>query len=249
MSDAEFHSYLDSVGHLTKPQEFRMRVYQGGIEASLRSVLWRHLLNIFPEGMSGRERFEYTKAKTYEYMKLRDEWRELFQQGKGSEEIKFITNMVKKDVLRTDRTHAFYAGSDENQNTLSLFNILVTYALTHPEVAYCQGMSDLASPILAVQRDEAIAYLCFCGLMKRLHTNFLLDDKVMTMKFQHLTLLLQHRDMEFYNYLKSQVSSLGGCCTTLHVLPNCVFVVQWDLSVTTTYTIKFITCDLFSNVF
>lgn len=52
--------------------------------------------------------------------------------------------MVRKDVLRTDRLHAFYAGSDDNQNIGALFNLLTTYALNHPKVSYCQGMSDLA---------------------------------------------------------------------------------------------------------
>ncbi len=203
MTDAEFHNFLDPVGHMIRPEEFRMKVYQGGIEPSLRSVVWRHLLNIFPEGLSGRERFEYIKRKSNEYYKHRDQWKELFSQGKGNEEIKFITNMVKKDVLRTDRTHSFYEGLDDNQNILTLFNILVTYALTHPAVSYCQGMSDIASPLLVVQKDEAAAYLCFCGLMKRLESSFSIEGTVMSTKFQHLALLLQHRDPEFYAYLKS----------------------------------------------
>ena len=90
--------------------------------------------------------------------------------------------MVKKDVLRTDRTHPFYAGSDDSGNVLSLFNLLVTYALTHPDVSYCQGMSDIASPILVVQNDEAHAYLCFCGAMKRLKANFSIKGEVMMTK-------------------------------------------------------------------
>lgn len=53
--------------------------------------------------------------------------------------------MVRKDVLRTDRLHSFYAGSDDNQNIASLFNILTTYALNHPAVSYCQGMSDIGN--------------------------------------------------------------------------------------------------------
>lgn len=63
MSDMEFHNYLDSAGYMVKPNEFRLSIYQGGIESSLRRVAWRHLLNIFPEQMSGRERFDYLKRK------------------------------------------------------------------------------------------------------------------------------------------------------------------------------------------
>lgn len=112
--------------------------------------------------------------------------------------------MVRKDVLRTDRLHPFYAGSDDNQNIASLFNILTTYALNHPAVSYCQGMSDIASPLLVTMNDEAHAYICFCAVMRRLSANFMLDGVAMTAKFAHLAEALQHYDPEFYDYLKLQ---------------------------------------------
>lgn len=77
------------------------------------------------------------------------------------------------------------------------------YALNHPQVSYCQGMSDLASPLLVTMGDEAQAYICFCALMRRLSPNFLLDGITMTQRFQHLTDGLLHYDPAFYNYLKS----------------------------------------------
>lgn len=117
-----------------------------------------------------------------------------------------------KDVLRTDRHHKFYGGSDDNQNTVSLFNILTTYALNHPSVSYCQGMSDLASPLLVTMRDEAQSYICLCALMRRLKDNFMLDGIAMTTKFQHLSEGLQYYDPEFYAYLKShQADDLLFC--------------------------------------
>lgn len=112
--------------------------------------------------------------------------------------------MVKKDVLRTDRLHPFYAGSDDNQNIASLFNILTTYALNHPSVSYCQGMSDIASPLLVTMNDEAQAYICFCAIMSRVKGNFMLDGIAMTQKFSHLTEALSFYDPEFWEYLKSQ---------------------------------------------
>ncbi len=207
MTDPEFRYFMDAVGHMVRPDEFRLMVYQGGVEPSLRSVVWRHLLNVYPEGLSGRERFDYQKKKCNEYYKLRDEWKDLFSKGRGTEEMRFIANMVKKDVLRTDRAHKVYAGSDDSANVLSLFNILATYAITHPDVSYCQGMSDLASPILVVETDEATAYLCFCGLMKRLRKNFTIEGKSMSRMFEHLALVLHHRDPDFYAYLQSQSAS------------------------------------------
>ncbi len=202
MSDAEFHRFMDGVGHMAQPEEFRLSVYRGGVEPALRKVVWRHLLGIYPEHLSGRERFDYLQRKVRQYHKLRDEWRSLVVKEKESEEIRTVITMVKKDVLRTDRTHKYYAGSDDSKNVVSLFSLLVTYAVTHPDALYCQGMSDIASPILLVQDDEANAYICFCSLMRRLKGNFMLDGKAMTAKFQHLSLLLQHQDPDFFAYLK-----------------------------------------------
>ena len=64
-------------------------------------------------------------------------------------------------------------------------------------------MSDLASPLLVVQIDEAQAYVCFCGLMARLQGNFSTDGRAMSIQFQHLAHLLQVHDMAFYDYLDS----------------------------------------------
>ena len=197
MSDAEFHTFMDTVGHLIQPHQFRLAVYQGGVEPSLRRVAWRHLLNIFPADMNGRERFDYLRHKSNEYFRLRDEWH-----GRETDEIKYVANMVKKDVLRTDRLYPFFAGRDDSQNGVSLFNILVTYAVTHPSTSYCQGMSDLASPILVVEKDEASAYICFCGLMRRLRSNFSEDGVAMTTKFRHMALLVQHYDPVFHAYMR-----------------------------------------------
>ncbi|CAG5132877.1 unnamed protein product [Candidula unifasciata] len=201
MCDTEFRNYLDSSGFMIKPNEFRQSVYQGGIEHSLRRVAWRHLLSIYPAHLSSKDRFRYLKCKEEEYRKLKEEWCEKLRNGAVMEEVKHVVNMVEKDVLRTDRSHSFYSGSDENKNTLSLFHILVTFALTHPDVSYCQGMSDLASPLLVTQKNEGQAYICFCALMRRLHTNFTTEGSAIMMKFHHLSELLNMYDPVLYEYL------------------------------------------------
>ncbi|XP_031616982.1 uncharacterized protein LOC116336911 [Contarinia nasturtii] len=204
LSDAEFRSFLDSVGQIVQAKNLRKVIYNGGIDPSLRRVVWKHILNVYPEGMTGRQRMDYMKQKAAEYYRLRDVWRVAIQQGPVAGELAYVTSMVRKDVLRTDRLHPFYAGNDDNQNIASLFNILTTYALNHPAVSYCQGMSDIASPLLVTMCDEAQAYICFCAIMKRLSTNFMLDGIAMTQKFTHLSEALQFYDPEFFDYLKLQ---------------------------------------------
>ncbi|CAH0404935.1 unnamed protein product [Chilo suppressalis] len=204
LCDIEFRTFLDAVGQINNPTKLREVIYCGGIEPSLRKVVWKHILNVYPEGMTGKERMDYIRRKANEYYALRTRWKDCIHRGKVNADLAYVTGMVRKDVLRTDRHHNFYAGSDDNQNIASLFNILTTYALNHPSVSYCQGMSDLASPLLVTMGDEAHAYICLCALMTRLYPNFLLDGEAMTLKFSHLTESLQVYDPDFYNYLKSQ---------------------------------------------
>ncbi|KAK9510435.1 hypothetical protein O3M35_005224 [Rhynocoris fuscipes] len=212
LMDAEFRQFLDPIGQVINSSQLRSVIYYGGIDPSLRKVVWKHILNVYPEGMSGKERMDYMKRKSNEYLALRDCWREMLKNGNIVGDLAYVTSMVRKDVLRTDRHHVFYAGSDDNKNIASLFNILTTYALNHPAVSYCQGMSDLASPLLVTMNDEAHAYICFCALMKRLAPNFLLDGITMTKRFQHLADGLQYYDSQFYNYLKSyQADDLLFC--------------------------------------
>nr|XP_034996228.1 TBC1 domain family member 25 isoform X1 [Zootoca vivipara] len=207
LSDSEFHTYLNHEGQLTRPAELRLRIFHGGVEPSLRKVgmgilevVWRYLLNVYPDGLTGQERMDYMKRKTREYEQLKGEW----EARASPEDLDFIRSNVLKDVLRTDRTHPYYAGSDDNPHLTALHDLLTTYAVTHPQISYCQGMSDIASPILAVMDNEAHAFICFCGIMKRLEGNFQVDGEVMSVKFSHLKLLLRHSDPEFYSYLLSR---------------------------------------------
>lgn len=208
LSDNEFRTFLDSVGLITQPSDLRRVIFFGGIDPSLRKVVWKHLLHVYPTGMSGRQRMDYMKSKSQEYHRLRSVWKDCYKNatpGKLSGELGYVTSMVRKDVLRTDRLHPFYAGNDDdNPNITALFNILTTYAINHPSVSYCQGMSDIASPLLVTMKDEASAYICFCAIMLRLRVNFLLDGVAMTQKFAHLAEAINFYDPEFFDYLKSQ---------------------------------------------
>merc|ERR1719412_2265380 len=151
------------------------------------------------------------RQKSIEYDKLKHSWMPIVASGKVTDEIKMVTNMVRKDVLRTDRQHKFYSG-ENNENVTALFNILTTFALHHPSVGYCQGMSDLLSPLLVTMMDEAHAYICFCALMQRLKSNFFIDGISMTKKFQHLTDGLLYYDPELFTYLKlNQADDLLFC--------------------------------------
>ncbi|KAI9114121.1 hypothetical protein K1719_014771 [Acacia pycnantha] len=57
-----------------------------------------------------------------------------------------------------------------------LVAILEAYALYDPEIGYCQGMSDLLSPLITVVSEDYMAFWCFVGFMKKARQNFRLDE-------------------------------------------------------------------------
>lgn len=221
IDDTSLRSFLDSEGRVKSQRDLRIAIYRRGIDSSLRRVIWKHLLNVYPEAYTGQERMDFVRIRCETYRQMRDLWQ---RNVTSDPEVASLSHMILKDVRRTDRHHPFYANSgeceeDNNPNVTCLYNLLMTYALNH-QFRYCQGMSDLASPILYVMKglpagfassqpnplchaDEAHAYISFCALMQRLGENFCTDGKAINRKFRHLAQLVRQYDPEFYSYLQA----------------------------------------------
>ncbi|CAM4983532.1 unnamed protein product [Rotaria socialis] len=201
VDENEYNKFLDSEGRLINVNELRQAIYQGGIESSIRKLIWGHLLNIFPINMTSLERNEYLRDVSIEYEKLKGRWKDMQQHN---ENIRTTMRAIHTDVIRTDRTCKFYATSDDaNVNSQSLCNILTTYCINHSNTIYCQGMNEYASVLLYVMRDEPVAYLCFCSIMRRIRANFATDGVAIATKFHHLKLLLQAIDPVYWNFFES----------------------------------------------
>ena len=65
------------------------------------------------------------------------------------------------------------------------------------------AMNDYASTILYVMREEALAYVCFCSVMKRIRANFATNGVAIATKFHHLKVLLQSIDPVYWSFLES----------------------------------------------
>lgn len=76
---------------------------------------------------------DYMKRKTREYEQLKREWTARVT----LEDLEFIRGNVLKDVLRTDRAHPYYAGSEDSPHLTALTDLLTTFAITHPQVSRC----------------------------------------------------------------------------------------------------------------
>ncbi|RNA19111.1 TBC1 domain family member 25 [Brachionus plicatilis] len=224
LGEPELQNFMDCDGRIVQPQELRQRIFEGGCEPSQRRLLWPILLDIFPDQhMSLAQRVHFISQKSVEYKNLKHSlWynsNKLLHQNScqivsdssfdssssDEHQLHHLAHKIYKDVWRTDRNHKFYSG-ESNNNTESLFNILMTYTLSNRGQPYCQGMSDLLSPLLYVLQDEPLAYHCFCALMARCSQSFQITSDSITSKIRLLASLIQKFDPDLWAYL-SQVGA------------------------------------------
>ncbi|EOA16661.1 hypothetical protein CARUB_v10004848mg [Capsella rubella] len=114
-------------------------------------------------------------------------------------------HQIGLDVNRTDRTLVFY---EKKENLSKLWDILSVYAWIDNDVGYCQGMSDLCSPMIILLEDEADAFWCFERLMRRLRGNFRSTGRSVGVEAQltHLSTITQIVDPKLHQHL----DKLGG---------------------------------------
>lgn len=55
--------------------------------------MWKHILNVYPDGMTGKERMDYIKKKANEYYALRSRWKDCIQKGRVRKEIIVISSI------------------------------------------------------------------------------------------------------------------------------------------------------------
>ncbi|KAK4804876.1 hypothetical protein SAY86_004693 [Trapa natans] len=118
---------------------------------------------------------------------------------------KLTLHQIGLDVIRTDRTLLFYENSE---NLSKLWDILAVYAWIDTDIGYCQGMSDLCSPMIILLDDEADAFWCFERLMRRLRGNFRCTERSVGVETQlsNLAAVTQIIDPKLHQHLEA----LGG---------------------------------------
>ncbi|KAJ7965285.1 GTPase-activating protein gyp7 [Quillaja saponaria] len=83
-----------------------------------------------------------------------------------------------------------------------LVAILEAYALYDPEIGYCQGMSDLLSPILTVISEDHEAFWCFVGFMRKARHNFRLDEVGIRRQLDIISKIIKGKDSHFFRHLE-----------------------------------------------
>ncbi|KAL4353584.1 hypothetical protein GQ457_06G022130 [Hibiscus cannabinus] len=116
-----------------------------------------------------------------------------------------LLHQIGLDVKRTDRSLVFY---EKQENLAKLWDILSVYAWIDTDVGYCQGMSDLCSPMIILLENEADAFWCFERMMRRMRGNFRCTESSVGVESQlsHLAMVTQVIDPKLHQHLET----LGG---------------------------------------
>ncbi|XP_024033197.1 TBC1 domain family member 15 isoform X2 [Citrus clementina] len=198
----EWTTFLDNEGRVMDSNALRKRIFYGGVDHKLRREVWAFLLGYYAYDSTYAER-EYLRCiKKSEYENIKRQWQSISpEQARRFTKFRERKGLIDKDVVRTDRSVTFFDG-DDNPNVHLLRDILLTYSFYNFDLGYCQGMSDLLSPILFVMEDESQSFWCFVALMERLGPNFNRDQNGMHSQLFALSKLVELLDNPFHNYFK-----------------------------------------------
>jgi len=189
----ELNCLLDSEGQLIGEAKMKKRAFYGGAAADARYFVWRYLLGLDEVDMTSKEKEANVNARLKRYKSIKLQWRLISpEQASRFSKWKERKSRVLKDVPRTDRSHPFFA-EDNSYGMQCLRNILLTYMFWNWDLGYCQGMSDIAAPIIWVVQSglhgqmktyldpeerlrlESESFWMFAALLERIGPNFSSD--------------------------------------------------------------------------
>ncbi|KAL8488360.1 hypothetical protein ACS0TY_024586 [Phlomoides rotata] len=200
LGQEEWATFLDAEGRVMDSKALLKRIFYGGVEHDLRKEVWAFLLGYHAYDSTYAEREYRISVKKSEYETIKRQWQTISpEQAKRFTKFRERKGLIDKDVVRTDRSLSFYDG-DENPYVCLMRDILLTYSFYNFDLGYCQGMSDLLSPILYVMRDESQSFWCFVYLMERLGPNFNRDQSGMHSQLFALSKLVELLDTPLHNY-------------------------------------------------
>jgi TBC1 domain family member 15 len=203
--------------------ELRKKVFEEGIDSSLRKDLWPILLKVYQLEDSEATLLQ-KKADFYkQFHDLKTQWQSKLNEKETIEEL----FKIEKDVVRTDRFFSFYGRQSANEGSLksiienniqmtALRDILMNY---NSRQGFVQGMADIASTFLIVtEGDCVLAYNCFVNFMKNFEANFYHDGEAINKQLHSLKRLIKVLDEDLHKLLETVNTPLLGCFRWLLVL-------------------------------
>lgn len=217
---SEFTSWFDREGRIRDLEMLRRRAYYGGMSAGVRREGWKWLMGCYPAKSTAAERRELLEAKRREYGVLLLQWKSITQ----DQEARFAKfrdrkHRIDKDVVRTDRQQTVFA-EEGGEGLSALRRILITYTFYNFDLSYCQGMSDLAAPLLVVMEDEVEAFWAFQKLMDQAESNFHKDQLGMHDQLESLNAICRICEPDLHGYLHNNDCGNFFFCFRWSVSPS-----------------------------
>eukprot|EP00960_Hanusia_phi_P062245 765099-Hanusia_phi.AAC.2 len=181
IEEAEFRGFFEANGRIRDIQKLRRRAYYGGFAPNVRRDGWKWLLGCYPVNSTRKDREHLLQQKAKEYEAYRRQWESITaDQESRFSKFRDRRHRIEKDVIRTDRSIDIFV-DDNGEGLQKLYRILLTYSFYNFDLSYCQGMSDLAAPLLVVMEDEK--------LMDLMEPNFHKDQNGMHTQLQTINTL------------------------------------------------------------
>ncbi|PWV09024.1 hypothetical protein C3747_83g53 [Trypanosoma cruzi] len=223
--------------------------HAGGIERDIRLQVWCFALHVYPDVLESTEAQRQSVRDVYKsmYERLKEQWKGIFpEQECHFSAFREMRTSIEKDVIRTDRSHEAYVDADGVKQRM-LYNVLMTHGMLNFDLGYCQGMSDVLSPIAILAETEEEAFMCFSRfLSERCEGNFRKDVKVgMKQQLEMLQVLVRFFIPRLYNHLVRQCAEeMSFCFRWLLMFFKREFSIDdtmllWDVILTCPYTPQF----------
>eukprot|EP01028_Stygiella_incarcerata_P009467 TRINITY_DN4500_c0_g1_i1.p1 TRINITY_DN4500_c0_g1~~TRINITY_DN4500_c0_g1_i1.p1 ORF type:complete len:641 (-),score=167.67 TRINITY_DN4500_c0_g1_i1:127-1908(-) len=177
------------------------QIFHRGLSMEARKDAWPYLLEMYSWGSSEEEKASKEKELRDSYQVIKSQWSSMSPvQIERNSHFQDRKSRIEKDVVRTDRDHASFR-EDDAPLLEAMRAILMSHVFYNYDIGYCQGMSDLLSPILLVLEDEAIAFWGFSHVMDVAQRNFQHDQMGVQAQLSFLSTLVRKMHPVFYDYL------------------------------------------------
>lgn len=130
-TDYFYGTLLNEKGQIEDDLLLRKCVFFGGLEKSLRKMVWPFLLHCYSFNSTFEDRAALVDIRKQEYEELSR--RRLYSMSPEEQAVfwRSVQCVIEKDVVRTDRGNPYFAG-DDNPNIDIMKNILLNYAYYNP---------------------------------------------------------------------------------------------------------------------
>lgn len=203
--------------------ELTERIFYSSMATNqLRAALWPYVFGLVPYRCRFRLIDDKGNYAFEDHENNREPWKELekqyhvyklqWQSIQADQELRFSSfrerkALIERDVIRSDRSHPFYADRMDNLEALS--SLLMTYMMYDFDIGYMQGMSDIAAPILYLFDGDLVrSFWVFVEVMKLFRRNFENSQKTIHFQLNCLHCLIKRTDPKLASYLnESQCSN------------------------------------------